>query len=217
MNNCCEHENKRDLEKYCSDNMQEFNEQCQGFTKHNRNSNLLTLLSESPNIEVSFQGLKRKLGWHQEILSRTLKRLEKDGIVLRTSSGSYRLINHPHLQNFLNHGMFQEGGIPVTQLWIPPNLNSNIIISKIKNTWFGNWRWYSYKEGKSEKILTWISDDGLIWINLKFRDNAMFIEAGPVGIVGREKCIYSGYELLKRLMQVFNNKISEPKKILQPN
>ncbi len=52
--------------------MQEFNEQCQGFTKHNRNSNLLTLLSESPNIEVSFQGLKRKLGWHQEILSRTL-------------------------------------------------------------------------------------------------------------------------------------------------
>lgn len=216
MNNCCQQESKSDFKKFCSDSMKEFNESFHGLDTQNRNSHLLTLLCESPNIEVSFQGLKRKLGWHQEILSRTLKRLEKDGIVFKTTSGSYKLITSPHFQNFQSHEMFQ-GGIPITQLWIPSNLNSNIIISKLKNTWFGNWRWYSYKETKSEKILTWISEEGNIWINLKIRDNAMFIEAGPVGIVGREKCIYSGYELLKRLMQIFNNKISEPNKILQHN
>ena len=33
---------------------------------HNRNSHLLHLLSKEPNSEITFQGLKRKLGWHQE-------------------------------------------------------------------------------------------------------------------------------------------------------
>ena len=216
-NNCCQHENKDDWKKFCTNDMQQLKEPIDSFNYNNRNSNLLTLLSESPNIEVTFQGLKRKLGWHQEILSRTLKRLEQDEIIIRTSSGSYRLCNHQNMHNYQSLGMFQEGGVPVTQLWIPPNLNPETIISKLKNTWFGNWRWYSYKNGKSEKILTWISEDGKIWVNIRFRDNAMFIESGPVGIIGREKCIYSGYEMLKRLMQIFNNEISEPKKLLQPN
>lgn len=209
--------NKDDWKEFNSGNMQSFNESFHEFSKHNINSNVLALLSESPNVEVSFQGLKRKLGFHQEILSRTLKRLEKDGVVIRTSSGSYRLSNCESFQKHPSNGMFQEGGVPVTQLWVPPGLNQDDIISKLKNTWFGIWRWYSLKEGKSGKVLTWISEDGNIWVSLRFMDNVMFIEAGPVGIVGTEKCIYSGYELLNRLMQLFNNKISEPKRILQPN
>ncbi len=217
MNNCCHIDDGGYLENSSLNNTKEIKKSNLEFIKHDRNSNLIALLCESPNIEVSFQGLKRKLGWHQEILARSLKRLEKDGIVNRTSSGLYKLNNCDSIHNYPVEGMFQEGGLPVTQLWVPLDLSPDTIISKLKNTWFGSWRWYSYKDLKSGKILTWISENDNIWVNLRFRDNAIFIESGPVEIFGREKCIHSCYELLKRLMQLFNNKISEPKRILQPN
>lgn len=183
---------------------------------HNRNLHILSLLSEEPNAEVTFQGLKRKLGWHQEILSRALKRLEKDGALLRTPLGAYKLNAREKHSHASRYGRRKEGVMPITQLWLPHDLNPTTLISKMKNTWFGEWRWYAYNENSSEKTLTWLSEDGA-WASLRIRESIMFIEVGPVESIGRDRCIRAGYELLSHVIRFFKSSLAEPREVPQSN
>jgi hypothetical protein len=145
-----------------------------------------------------------------------LRRLEKDGVLLRTPSGAYKL-NTIEKQSYASrYGRRQQGVMPVTQLWLPQDLNPIILTSKLKNTWFGGWRWYGYNEDGSEKVLTWLSEDGA-WASLRIGDSIVFIEAGPVESIGRDRCIRAGYELLSHVMRLFKSSLAEPKEVLQPN
>jgi hypothetical protein len=183
-----------------------------------RSLHLLSLLSDQPNGEVTFQGLKRKLGWHQEIVFRTLKRLEQDGLLLKTPSGGYRLnpASSSHTPSHLD--TIREDITPVTQLWLPKNMDIDPLTSMLKNTWFGNWRWYGYHEDNSMQILTWISEDGYFWVNLRILNGVAFIEAGPASSAGRDRCLYAGYDLLGHLVK--RNRFLLPgseQMLLQPN
>jgi hypothetical protein len=176
--------------------------QIQNPKSNDRNLHIITLLNTMPNSEITFQGLKRKLGWHQEILSRTIKRLERDGVLLKTHSGSYKLSNVDVYQNRYDNS--NEEAIPVTQLLLPNDLDPQFFVSNLKNTWFGKWRWYGLGAGVNGQVLTWISEDGGIWVRLKFLDGLMFIEAGPLRNTTRNSCIQAGYELLRHVLR--NNK-----------
>ncbi len=188
------------------------------FDNYDRNRHILSLLSDQSNAEVTFQGLKRKLGWHQEILSRTLKRLEKDGAVAKTPLGAYKLNFKEKISNGTNQlGRLQDDVTPVTQLWLPKDLNSDVLAAKLKNTWFGAWRWYGYGEEGAEKILTWLSEDGSVRVNLRIVDSVMFIEAGPVGSAGTDGCIHAGYELLGHVLRLYKSGLAELRGLLQPN
>jgi hypothetical protein len=155
-----------------------------------------------PNSEITFQGLKRKLGWHQEILSRTIKRLERDGVLLKTPSGSYKLSKVDEYQNRYDNS--NEDAIPVTQLCLPNDLDPQFLVSNLKNTWFGKWRWYSLSIGDKGQVLTWTSEDGSVWVKLKILNSLMVIEAGPLKNTTRNSCILAGYELLRHVLR--NNK-----------
>ncbi len=184
-----------------------------------RGLHVLSLLNAQPNGEVTFQGLKRKLGWHQEIVSRTLRRLERDGLLLKTLSGAYRLnptsSNHTPSQD----DVLQEDITPVTQLWLPKDLNLNTLASLLRNTWFGGWRWYGCRSENSEQqVLTWISEDGYFWINLRILNGIAFVEAGPAGSAGRDRCLYAGYDLLGHLVKRYRSVLAGSEQmLLQPN
>ena len=171
---------------------------------HKRSLNLLALLSKEHNLEVTFQGLKRKLGWHQEILSRTLRRLQEDKVLLKTSSGAYRL--NSDISEF---NRSWKDIVLATQLWLPLDLKPSILISKLKNTWFGQLRWYGCSEDGSKKALTWVLEDGSILVKLRIADNVMFIEAGPVASVGRDRCIHAGYKLLNHVMRLYKASLTK--------
>lgn len=215
---CCQYEDGEDLREICAGRDILFSkESFEESDNHDRNLRILSLLSKEPNAEVAFQGLKRKLGWHQEVLSRALKRLEKDGVLLKTPSGAYKL-NAKEKHSYASQlGRLQEGVMPVTQLWLPQDLNLDILASRLKKTWFGVWRWYGYSEEGSEKVLTWLSEDGSVWVDLRIVDSMMFIEAGPVGSVGRDGCIRAGYELLSHVTRLYKPILAELKGIQQPN
>ena len=172
---------------------------------------------KSPNEEVSFKGLQRKLGWHQETLSRTLKRLEDDGIMKKTATNAYRLSSGARSNSISQHGKDIEDITQVTKLWLSQNHTPEFIVSALKNSWFGAWRWYSFQDEDSEKVLKWIHDDGSIWTSLRIQGNTMTVESGPVKSIGRDRCIQSGYELVKHIMLRLNPGFSKPKNIFQSN
>ncbi len=174
-----------------------------------RNFQLLSLLGKEPYAEITFQGLKRKLGWHQEILSRKLKRLEKDGILSKTPSGAYKLNSKKNHSHTSQYARLQEDVVRVTQLCPPQDLDPGILASKLKNTWFGSWRWYSYNDEGSEKVLTWLSEDGSVWVKLRIVDSVILIEGGSVRSAGRDRCIRSGYELLSHVIRLYKLSLAE--------
>lgn len=214
---CCRFEESKNVSENLAGVVPASAESFEEFENYDRNLYILSLLSKEPNAEVTFQGLKRKLGWHQEILSRTLRRLQKDGVLLKTPSGAYKL-NAGEKQSCPSHlRRIRDDVTPVTQLWLPQDLSSDILASKLKNTWYGAWRWYGYSKEGSEKMLTWLSEDGRVWVNLRIVDSAMFIEAGPVESIGRDRCIHAGYELLSHVIRRYKSSLAEHKEILQPN
>jgi hypothetical protein len=183
-----------------------------------RSVHVLSLLREQLNGEVTFQGLKRKLGWHQEIVSRTLKRLELDGLILRTQSGAYKLSSSSLHLSASKGDAIREDVTPVTQLWLPKDLDTDALASTLKNTWFGGWRWYGYRTEDSEQLLTWISESGDLWINIRISNVVAFVEAGPVGSAGRERCLYAGYDLLGHVVNRYKPlSAGAEQTLLQPN
>src|SRR5207244_11322508 len=54
---------------------------------------VMNMLSSENDATYSFQGMKRRLGLHQEKLTRILNRLEDDNLVLKTDEG-YKILHH---------------------------------------------------------------------------------------------------------------------------
>src|SRR6266702_4257168 len=55
---------------------------------------VMEMLSAESDSTYTFQGLKRRLGLHQEKLTRILRRLEDDNLVAKTEEG-YRTLKQP--------------------------------------------------------------------------------------------------------------------------
>jgi DNA-binding MarR family transcriptional regulator len=211
---CCSIKSSDSIELRPNDSS-EYIENLKEIGDYGRNKQLLSLFSIHPSLEISFQGLKRKLGWHQEILSRTLKKLQKDRIIIKTTSGYYKMNIKSYILRRYCSKVERKDSIIVTKLCLPENLDREVLINRMKNTWFENWRWYSYSEDVLSNTLTWISEDGLTWVSLKINVNVINIEAGPSSSTGRDKCINSGYELLSYLLKIYQQPFEKRKMILQ--
>src|SRR2546427_1238225 len=107
-----------------------------------RDSNILHAIQDEGLTVFAFDGLKRLLGVHQEMLSRVLDRLEDEGLLEKVSEG-YRLTtrgNQP-IARPLNS---IQPRIPIVQSLLPHDVDVQRIIAGLKGRWFGSLRWLGY-------------------------------------------------------------------------
>ena len=95
---------------------------------------VMNMLSSENDATYSFQGMKRRLGLHQEKLTRILKRLEDDNLVLKTDEG-YKVLHHS--RKTTRH---LDEGEPVIRGQLPPGIDPILLTSKLKGRWFKNFR-----------------------------------------------------------------------------
>src|SRR5437879_13543934 len=95
----------------------------------------MNMLSSESDATYSVQGMKRRLGLHQEKLTRILKRLEDDNRVLKTDEG-YKALHHA--RKTTRH---LDEGEPVIRGQLPPGIDPNLLTSKLKCRWFKIFRW----------------------------------------------------------------------------
>src|SRR5207245_10079983 len=86
----------------------------------------MEMLSMETDATYTFQGLKRRLGLHQEKLTRILRRLEDNNLVAKTEAG-YRTLKHSrkapqHLAN----------GEPVIRGQLAPGIDAQNLLGKIR-------------------------------------------------------------------------------------
>jgi len=157
---------------------------------------VLEMLSAESDATYTFQGLKRRLGLHQEKLTRILKRLEDDNLVAKTEEG-YRTLKHSRKapQHLVN-------GEPVIRGQLPPGIDSHNLVGKIKGRWFKNFRWVGYSNGHDEQSLYWITEDNRFQVRIQLSPIEILVWSQPIDSKETNSPVTAAYELFDRVSRM---------------
>jgi DNA-binding MarR family transcriptional regulator len=176
-------------------------EQTEGIDLTPRDSNILHAIQEECLTVFAFDGLKRLLGVHQEMLSRVLDRLEDEGLLEKVSDG-YRLTDKG-TQLVARPLNSTQPRIPIVQSLLPHDIDVQRIISGLKGRWFGSLRWLGYSRNEDGLVLKWITEENNIQIDAKFAENYLSIDAK----VGDEKdvslAVKASHQLMGHISQLY--------------
>jgi len=157
---------------------------------------------------VSFQGIKRKLGLHQETLSRALHRLQRDGFIERLQQG-YRISNKGRATIISQNTVFVEPSyyderypISVLSAMLPEDVNVQDVVSSLSYKWFGNLRWLGFGESRDSTTMSWITSDSDLRVTVKIKDDSLTIESFANRTDAASKAIMSAYDLFDHITKV---------------
>src|SRR5207249_3661781 len=171
-----------------------------------RDSSILHAIQEEGLTVFAFDGLKRLLGVHQEMLSRVLDRLEDEGLLEKVSEG-YRLTERGNHQ--VAHPLSStQPRIPIVQSLLPHDVDVQRIIAGLKGRWFGSLRWLGYSQNEDGLVLKWITEEDGIQIDAKFTENYLSIDAK----VGEEKDVSQAVKASHQLMGHISRLYSGPRR-----
>ena len=195
----------------------------------NNDKKILVLLSEEVWSTYSFKALERKLGIHQQSLSRALKRLEYLNLVEKTPYG-YKIKgkNIFQLTSIIQSDQLEEESLSfktttkkrfnqLIQIRIPIKSNIDIIVNRLVGKWFGNLRWFGLIKREAGFTLQWTAinkysnsnssnNNNLFQINLNLVSEYIVIESNATS--DKEKIDAMSYS---------NRLVEEITKILQSN
>jgi predicted transcriptional regulator len=153
---------------------------------------ILKILSENEDentiVTFSFNGLKIKLNLHQEILSRSLKRLKELGLIYKTKLGYKSTKNGKIIISKLKRiSKEKRSNLKYTQIMqvsVPFRLPNQQIVQNLSGKWFSNLRWIGMIQNVTGYQLKWKDIEDFIEIVLYLSNNNIIIETNdnPVNI-----------------------------------
>ena len=149
------------------------------------------------NGHVSFQGIRRRLGLHQETLSRALHRLERDGFIVK-SEKEYTLSRKGEeavSRHAAQADRRESYSIPILRTILPVDVTATALLSSLSHRWFGNMRWYGSSQSADETTLTWITPDGKMKLNARISDGYLSIESEAISAQGQSEAVKAAYEI----------------------
>lgn len=174
---------------------------------HNNDGKILSVLNEAGS-NYSFKGLMRKLGLHQQSLSRALHRLEEMGLVEKSSSG-YRLIKGS--ESMISRIDLQRPKgreyMQLLQTYIPLNVRAFEIVSLLVGKWFRNLRWLGMIESGIGYTLQWSSDDGSFQINLRMISDYIVIETNAATEKEKVEAMVGSYAIYEQITKAMQSKL----------
>ncbi|TLX82797.1 MAG: MarR family transcriptional regulator [Thaumarchaeota archaeon] len=181
---------------------------------HTNDKKILSLLNQDSDIndkQYTFNGLARKLGMHQQSLSRALHRLEDAGLVQRTENG-YKLsknlrsilvnksrIDLENLSKRISKQYLQF--TQILQLYIPTTVKAEQVVNRLVGKWFGNLRWIGLVEGDGGYVLQWENSDRF-QVNMKIISRYAIIESNAVGEKNKADAMLSAYRILEQITKI---------------
>jgi hypothetical protein len=170
------------------------------FDLDDRELEVLKLLSSDHNAYYSFQGLRRRLGLHQETLTRTLKRLEEahaiehspDGYKVRGSGNTFSFTVRTGVPNTR----------PVIEAYLPSQIDVTVLFQKLRGRWFSNFRWLGYSQDGNSLSMSWISEDGRMQLQARINSGKITIAADTYTSQNESEQIAAAYQLFDHITKV---------------
>ncbi len=166
-----------------------------------RDTGILQAIQEEGLTVFSFDGLKRLVGVHQEMLSRILGRLEDEGLLEKVVEG-YRLT--PKAEHVLRPLALGRPRMPIVQSLLPQDVNIQEIIAGLKGRWFGKLRWLGYTQNEEGTVLKWITDEENIQIDAKFTETFLSIDAKIPEGQDTSRAVKASHQLLGYISRLYN-------------
>ena len=104
---------------------------------------------------IAFSGLRRALHAHPESLSRSLRRLEREGRVDRGPDGYRLTATSPEPRTGLPGRLRSVG-----QVFLPPGTDAENVLGRLAGRWFGSLRWVGVVDAPDGRLLAWARRDG---------------------------------------------------------
>lgn len=117
---------------------------------------------------IAFSGLRRVLHAHPESLSRSLRRLEREGRVERTAGG-YRAVERRSTDSPGTSSDLR----PIAQVDLPPGVLPETVLGRLANRWFGSLRWVGIVHGPTGQLLAWARRDGAGYVVLGIHERVL--------------------------------------------
>ena len=170
------------------------------FDLDEREREVLKLLSSEQNAHFSFQGLRRRLGLHQETLTRTLKRLEEAHVIERSPEG-YTLKGTASNYSFAVQTN-QSLAKPIIDAYLPSQVDVTVLFQKLRGRWFSNFRWLGYSHDGSQLSMSWISEDGRMQLQARISGGKITIGADSYTNQTESEQIAAAYQLFDHITKV---------------
>lgn len=132
---------------------------------------VLTTL-QSLSGRLAFSGLRRFLGTHPESLARSLRRLEREGLVERVDGGYRALAPAPTVDSRSDRGLRS-----LAQVELPPGTSPRTILGRLAGRWFGTLRWVGLLERPDGELLAWARREGggLVLLGVRARTLSVYL------------------------------------------
>lgn len=144
-----------------------------------REREVLAELARDFDAQVSFQGLRRQLGVHQQALARTLRRLESQGLIAHQGRG-YHITDAGNAALAGDRSRASSRAVlPVVQALLPPHVGPGDVAAQLARRWFGGLRWYGQSEGPGETSLHWVADRARVTLRVTPGAVTLEVEDAP--------------------------------------
>ncbi len=180
---------------------------------------ILKILSENEDDNTiaifSFNGFKIRLNLHQEILSRSLKRLKELGLIYKTKLGYKSTKNgkiiFSKLKKISNEKRDEQKYNQILQISVPFILPNQQIVQNLSGKWFNSLRWIGMTQNASEYQLKWKDIEDFIEIVIYLTNNNISIETNNSPLKISKAFGYS-----TRIIEAIGNVILKNNSILYP-
>ena len=167
-----------------------------------RDAEVVRTIEEEELSVFTFDGLRRITGAHPETLSRSLGRLEDDGLVVRSPEG-YSVTDKAK-ESFAPRPAY--GGarkVPILHTFLPYDASAKTIVSALKGRWFDTLRWVGMAEADDSLVMKWVTEDGTATIDARFSAGQLDIDAKVAKDADLPKAIRAAHQLIGRISRLY--------------
>lgn len=172
---------------------------------HNNDTKVLALLNEAGS-NYSFKGIMRRLGIHQQSLTRALRRLEEMGLVEKSKVG-YHLSKVGQTAATARVEAKGKEYMQLLQTYIPVDVSAATIVHALVGKWFKNLRWVGLIESATGFTLQWSSDDGSFQINLRMVSDYIVIETNASTEREKLQAMIGSYAIYQQIAKALQDRL----------
>jgi len=197
---------------------------------HEIDKKILLLFANDPLSILSFKSIERRLGLHQQSISRSLKRLLESEILEKTSLGYKLFKENKFLTDPLlaNPDRFEEEKeffksknkrkfAQIMQIRIPLKNNTESIVHHLMGKWIGELRWDGLVTKETGVILRWIAYDKLngnkiFYFNVNIVSEYIVIESDADSDKNKIDAIGYSNRIIHEIIKILQDKVLEEDK-----
>ena len=169
-----------------------------------RDAEVVRAIGEEGLSIFTFDGLRRIVGTHPETLSRSLERLEDEGLIVRSAEG-YEVTDKARALFSPRPAGSWATAVPILHTFLPYDASAEKIVSALKGRWFDTIRWVGMSEAEGGIVMKWVTEDGAALIDAKLAGGQLDIDAKVASDSDLPKAVRAAHQLMGRISRLYGS------------